>query len=145
MAYRFLEDTALADIAFEAEAPTLEGLFIETAKALSESMVDTKGIMNSMKSDITLSAPALDRLLFDWLAELIYLKDTENAFFKDFEVQITQRDFPEKHYELKATARGEHIKPEKHMVRTDVKAVTMHQFKLEAKPGKFTARIVLDI
>ncbi len=135
----------MADIAFEAEAPTLEGLFIETAKALSECMVDLKSISDSMKSEITLSAPALDRLLFDWLAELIYLKDTENAFFKDFEVRITTRDSPTKHYELKATARGELINHEKHIIRTDVKAVTMHQFKLEEKPGKFTARIVLDI
>lgn len=145
MAFRFLEDIALADIAFEAEAPTLEELFVEAAKALSESMVDTRSIQAALTSEITLSSPSLDRLLFDWLAELIYLKDTESMFFKSFEVAIEEKGYPHSHYELRATARGESINPEKHILRNDVKAVTMHQFTLEEKPGKFTARIVLDI
>ncbi len=145
MAFRYLEDIALADIAFEADSPTLEGLFAEAAKALSESMVDTKSMQAALKSEITLSSPSLDRLLFDWLAELIYLKDSEGLFFKSFEVAIAEKGYPHSHYELRATAHGEHINPEKHILRNDVKAVTMHEFKLEEKPGKFTARIVLDI
>ena len=145
MSYRYLEDIALDDVAFEAEAPTIEGLFIEAAKALSETMVSISGLGTAIESEICLSASSMDNLLFDWLAELIFLKDAEQLFFKKFDVTIAKRDSPAPHYELKAKVRGDRINPETHVLRNDVKAVTMHKFKLEERPGKFTARVVLDI
>ncbi len=145
MSFRYLEDIALADIAFEAESPTMEGVFAEAAKALCETMVDTSGLKAEVVSTIELSAPAMDRLLFDWLAELILLKDTEYVFFREFDITISERDYPKKHVQLKATAKGDRINPGLHVLRNDVKAVTMHQFKLEQESGKCTARVVLDI
>ena len=145
MAYRYLEDIALADIAFEAEGSSQEELFVEAAKAVTDSMVDSAGLRADTESSIELSAPTMERLLFDWLAEIVFLKESEQLFFRDFKVTIKKREFPREHFEIQATARGERLDADRHDLRNDVKAVTMHKFELEELPGKFRARVVLDI
>ena len=45
MPYRFLEDIATGDAAFEAEGRTLEELFVEAAVTTFEVMVDTKAVL----------------------------------------------------------------------------------------------------
>lgn len=141
--YKFLEDIAVADIAFEAEAPTLEELFVDAGKALIDSMVNPEALTQGKKRKVSLTADSLEHLLFDWLAELIYLKDVEQELFTDFKVRL---EHPDESYTLKASMKGIPIKdvlPEN--LRNDVKAVTMHQFKLEKISSGFRARAVLDI
>jgi SHS2 domain-containing protein len=45
MTYKFLPDVALADIAFEAQSKTVNGLFESCAKALADIMVDRKSVV----------------------------------------------------------------------------------------------------
>ncbi len=74
MPYRFLEDIATGDAAFETEGRTLEELFREAAVATFEVMVDTKGVEPRITREVELKNEAVDGLLFDWLSELVYLK-----------------------------------------------------------------------
>ena len=82
----------------------------------------------------------VDFLLFDLLAEIIYLKDAETILFSNFKVEITKH----KEYELKATLIGDNINSKQEM-RNDVKAVTMHMFKIENTKKGFKATIILDL
>ena len=145
MSYRYLEDTALADVAFEATSSSVEGLFAEAAKALFDTMVALESVSMTEKREITLSAKALDLLLFDWLAELILIKDTEHLLFREFEVEIRPPEKPARKYMLAATAVGERMDFKRHSLRTDVKAVTMHDLSLDVAPGRCRATVVLDI
>ncbi len=141
MPYRFLEDIATGDAAFEAEGRTLEELFREAAIATFEVMVDTKGVEAKIIRKIELKNEAIDDLLFDWLSELIYLKDAEAVLFCKFNVNIKKNDT----YELKASVFGENINQQKHSLRSDVKAVTYHMFEVKKTEENWTARIILDI
>lgn len=141
MPYRFLEDIATGDAAFEAEGRTLEELFREAAIATFEVMVDTESVEARIIRDIELKHEAVDGLLFDWLSELVYLKDAEAVLFCKFDVSIKKNDA----YELKAKASGEHINQRKHSLRSDVKAVTYHMFEVKKTGENWSARVVLDI
>jgi len=141
MPFRYLEDIATADAAFEVEGRTLEELFRDAAIATFEVMVDTKNVEPGITRKIELKNEAVDNLLFDWLSELIYLKDADALLFSKFDVSIKKNDF----YEFKATASGEAINQEKHTLRSDVKAVTYHMFEIKKKGKNWTARVVLDI
>ncbi|MCZ7359034.1 MAG: archease [Candidatus Methanoperedens sp.] len=92
MPYRFLEDIANGDAAFEAEARTLEELFREAAVATFEVMVDTMGVEAKITREVELKNEAVDGLLFDWLSELVYLKDAEAVLFSKFNVNIKKND-----------------------------------------------------
>lgn len=141
MPYWFLEDVAIADVAFEAEGGTLSEVFEAAALALTEVMVDLDGLVPTVARQILLTAEDRETLLFRWLAELIYLKDSVCLLFRKFEIAI--REGPE--WELQATAWGEEIDYEKMSLRADVKAVTYHLFSLEETPQGWKARVVLDI
>ncbi|MGB8656191.1 MAG: archease [Candidatus Zixiibacteriota bacterium] len=138
--YRFLENVAIADSAFEAEAESLEELFETCAEATFEVMADTKTIEHKYKEDIELVGENIEELLFDWLAELIYLKDSKSALYSKFEVSIQKKDG----YRLNAAVWGEPADQKKHRVRVDVKAVTFHLLEVKKTDHKWTARVVLD-
>jgi SHS2 domain-containing protein len=138
--YRFLEDVAIADSAFEAEAEGLEDLFRTCAMALFDVMADTSTIEPESKEDVELAGDNLEELLFDWLAELIYLKDSKSMLFGRFEIKIEQADG----FKLTASVWGESIDQKKHRVRVDVKAVTYHLLEVKQVDDKWIARVVLD-
>jgi SHS2 domain-containing protein len=138
--YRFLEDVAIADSAFEAEAESVEELFQTCAQATFEVMANTKTIEHKYREDVELVGENLEELLFDWLAELIYLKDSKSMLFNKFEVKIQKKDG----YRLYASIWGEPADQKKHQVRVDVKAVTYHLLEVKKTGDKWTAKVVLD-
>lgn len=138
--YRFLEDVAIADSAFEAEGDSLEELFEACAQATFEVMAETKNVEAKKTEEIELKSENLDELLFNWLAELIYLKDFKTTFFSKYEIKIEKPNG----YELKASVWGEPIDVEKHKVKIDVKAVTYHLLEVKKTDDKWTAKVILD-
>ncbi len=77
MPYRYLEDIATADAAFEVEGITLEELFRDAAMATFEITADTGTVKPQVSREIELKSEDVGNLLFDWLSELVYLKDAE--------------------------------------------------------------------
>ncbi len=139
--YKYRDDIAHADIAFEVVADKLDEVFSETAKAMFNVMVDLNDVEEKVKKQIKLENTDLERLFFDWLSELVYIKDTEYMLFKKFDVKISQT----KGYKLIASIYGEKVDRKKHKLKVDVKAVTMHKFSLKKKDNKWNALVVLDI
>ena len=143
MPYHYLEEIGTADIAFEATGRDLPELFRDAADATMNVMIDNiDAIQPVQKRQIELSNDMLDMLLFDFLQELIFLKDAERLVLRTREVQIAERD---ENYFVKATAEGEPLVAERHHQRADVKAVTLHDFSVEEIDGEWKARVLLDI
>jgi len=143
MPYRYLEEIGTADIAFEATGRDLPELFRDAADATTNVMIDNiEAIQPRQTRRIELSNDKFDMLLFDFLQELIFLKDAERLLLRIREVQIDHRD---KMYLVKATAEGETLDPERHHQRADVKAVTLHNFTVEQTDGGWKAKVLLDI
>jgi len=91
---------------------------------------------------IALKNDAIDMLLFDFLQELIYFKDANRLLLRIREVQIDEKDGA---YSLNETAAGEPLDPARHHQRADVKAVTLHDFRVEKTDGEWKASVLLDI
>jgi SHS2 domain-containing protein len=140
--YTFLDDVALADVAFEVRGATLEKLFENAARAFLEVIVEPRGIRAAQKRTVQLGHEDPGRLLFKFLNELIFLKDTERFAAAEAEVEIEERAGG---YELTAHLAGERLDEKRHKTRSDAKAVTMHLFEVAKVKGGWTARVVLDI
>lgn len=139
MPYKFLEDVTYADVAFEARGNTLSELFRESALALFESMANTQTVKPEISKEITLSADTIERLLFEFLEDIVVLKDTDVMVFHDIEVTVDEAK-----KSVHATIWGDKISQATQELHQDVKAVTMHYFKVE-KQKEWIARVVLDI
>ena len=143
MPYEYLEEIGTADIAFEATGGDLSELFSNAADATTNVMIDNiDAIQPSETRQIELSNDKVDMLLFDFLQELIFLKDAHRLLLRIREVQIDQRD---EIYFIKATAEGETLDAKRHHQRADVKAVTLHDFSVERTESGWKARVLLDI
>jgi SHS2 domain-containing protein len=140
--YTFLPDVALADIAFEAKGDNVDEVFEAAAEATFAVMAKIDTVDSKIEKTISLQAEDLERLLFDFLAEIVFLKDTETMVFCTVEVKIQGT---EGLYTLHATLRGDFIQPEKQELVDDVKAVTLHLFEVKQTDDGYTARVVLDI
>jgi SHS2 domain-containing protein len=140
MPFRFLPDVALADIAFEASSSSASGLFSAAAAAMTDVMVDKRTLRPTVRRRLRLESEDIDRLLYDFLTEIIVLKDVDLLLFKEFAVRVD-----EKHNVLDAKLAGEVIDRRKHGLKNDVKAVTMHMFGVKHRGKRWSATVVLDI
>ena len=140
MPFRYLPDIALADIAFEAESDSISGLFESSALALSDIMVDPRTLGSQTTRTVKVSSDDLDTLLYDFLTEIIVIKDVDSLLFRETRVLVASDQ-----KSLEATMKGETIDREKHLLRNDVKAVTMHMFGVRREGASWKATVVLDI
>ena len=143
MPYEFLEDFATADIAFHAWGDTLEDVFRASGDAVINTMIDNlEAIALTETRTFDLENDALDLLLFNFLQEFIYYKDSELLLLRAQQVQIEQKEAA---YFLNATTQGEVLDRDRHHQRVDVKAVTLHQFQLQQTNDGWNAQVILDI
>lgn len=143
MPYEFLEEVATADIAFRAWGRDLKEVFLASADATMNVMIeDLDSIAPVERRELAVESETLEMLLFNFLQELIYYKDAETLALRVREVGIDEKDSL---YRLGAIAWGERLDPGRHRFRVDVKAVTLHRFRLEKTATGWEAFVILDI
>ena len=141
--YRYLEEIATADVAFEALGATLEETFLAAADATLNTMVEEIGtVAPRERRAFSLVADSLDLLLFELLQELVYRKDAERLLLRVRDLRIEKTGSG---YRLEADATGETIDPGRHPLLADVKAVTLHRLLVEKTPDGWRAVVVLDV
>ena len=103
-------------------------------------MVDPKSLKPAVERKVSLEAEDLDRLLYDLLTELIVMKDVDSFLVSNVRVELSGDG-----RKLSATLMGEPIDRNRHILRNDAKAVTMHMFGVEHQGPGWKATVVLDI
>lgn len=143
MPYRFLEDIATADVAFEAWGKTPEELFAASADALMNVMIaKLRTIRMREEQELRLEHAEMDMLLFNFLNEFIYFKDARQLLLRVRSISISASNT---RYRLHATVGGEQLDPSRHAQLVDVKAVTLHRFHVGKTEAGWRAEVVLDI
>jgi SHS2 domain-containing protein len=143
MPYEFVDELTVADLAFRAWGHDLQETFVAAADAVVNAMVeDLETIQPQQTRVLNVEHEALDLLLFNFLQELVYYKDAEQLLLRVQQLHIAADRQP---YTLQAMAVGEHIDPERHHMRVDVKAVTLHHFALVQTESGWEATVILDI
>ncbi|WP_298269576.1 archease [Geobacter sp.] len=143
MPYRYLEEIATADVAFEAWGASLEEMFAAAADALANVMVaDLSSITTVHRVPMDLEHEAVDLLLFDFLQELVFLKDARRLLLRVPNPSISRAG---EALILHAVAEGEEIDPQRHDLLVDVKAVTLHRFEVVQRDAAWYATVILDI
>lgn len=143
MSYRFIEDIAIADVAFEAWGDDLGGVLGAAAEATLNVMVsDLDSVASRERRTVNLEAEEPDMLLFDFLQEVIFFKDANRLLLRPENIVVDER---EAGFKISADLVGEELDMERHDLIVDVKAVTLHRFVVERVDGRWRAFVVLDI
>ncbi|MDO8642386.1 MAG: archease [Candidatus Woesearchaeota archaeon] len=147
MPFHLKENMITADLAFEANATTISGLFKSCAQAVAESSASPKTIAARIKKKILLKNTDIEKLLFDFLDELIYVKDTKGMVYRKIDVSVTQNK-KTKVWKATSTVFGDTIDrsgKKKQDLLHDLKAVTLHRFSVTKEKGIWKAFVVIDL
>ena len=138
--YEYLEHTA--DLFFRSYGKSLGECYGNAARAMFSAMIDSHSVDPVIKRTILLEANDLPALMHDYLSEILFLFETEGLVFRDFEVSVKKKGAV---YKLSATLSGEKFNKKKHIILTDIKAVTYHDLKVEKRDGQWVAEVLSDI
>jgi len=139
---QFLEDVALADLAFEATGESLEEVFRGATQALLESMANPATVPGGWERLIERSDADQSTLLFDWLSEVVYWKDTAGVVFREAPLTLAWEG---ETLLLRAHLIGAPVDRQSQELRNDVKGVTKHLYQLKEGVGQWRATVVLDV
>ena len=135
--FKVLDHTA--DIGVVVYGEDLKALFENAGQAFFHLITDLRKVRPGVEKGIEIGAESLERLMVDWLSELLYLHDVENLLFKTFQVESIGRGG------LKARAAGERFREGTHVIKTEIKAVTYHQIRVVKGDRGWEARIIFDL
>jgi SHS2 domain-containing protein len=138
MVYEHFEHRA--DIGIRGIGKTLSEAFEEAAKAMFEVMTNVKKIKPVQKIEFEIEAENEVELLIEFLNRVLGEADAESMFLSKFKVAILNDGT----LLLAGTAWGSKITP-KTEVRTEVKAATLSQAKVEKKGKNFVAQCIVDV
>lgn len=140
--FRFLDDIALADLAFEAEGDSVEELFRAATCALLETLADPATVTAAWERRMTKAEADPAELLFEWLSDIVYWKDADGVVFHDAELFVRQEGST---WSLEAVLRGASINQTEQTLHHDVKGITKHLYEVKQEGIRWYARVVVDV
>ncbi|MBM3296326.1 MAG: archease [Candidatus Aminicenantes bacterium] len=138
--YRFLDHTA--DAKFEAFGATLEEAFGNAALAVASVMWDWSRVGRRTRIPVEVSGPDRERLLLDFLEEVLYLLDTRGFLLAGVENVGIREDGGS--WRLSADFLGD-ADPDRYEITGEVKAVTLNEMRVATGPGGASVRVVIDL
>lgn len=137
--YKFFDHTA--DIGVEVTGRSRKEIFANAVQALFDVMIEIKtGREEARKQKkITVEGTDVADLLINFLRELLYLFNGE----KFVTVSCVIMKFTKK--ELQARLTGESYNRKRHLIKTEIKAVTYSGLTVEKIKTGWRARIIFDV
>ena len=136
-AYKEFEHTA--DIGMEMYGATLEELFRNAGRALFDTIVEIDRIQPRVERSVSVTGDDDELLLMNWLRRLLYLFAVESEVYGEFRIVALQSGA------LQAIVTGEPLDMERHHFKTELKAITYHQFRLIHEQDGWRATVIFDV
>lgn len=128
-----------ADIAIKVYGGTLKELFENAALGMFNIIADLEGIKSSVEIEVKIEAPDEEELLIEWLEELLHNFYTKNIIFSEFKIaELTSVN-------LSAKVKGRFIGENRNRLKSEIKAATRHELKINRVNNKYETQIVFDV
>jgi SHS2 domain-containing protein len=137
MSYRVLPHTA--DTGIEGTAETLDALIAVMSLGMFELVGRCKASSPRRWLTLTIDAGTVEDLLVDTLSELLYLSETEDLLFCDFQVSVEPAE-PAAKVEVGGVPTSA-VEP----AGPPIKAVTYHDLVVERREGRWYGRVYFDV
>ena len=128
-----------ADIGLRVFGKDLKELFENAAFAMFDTIADLEGLRGELEESFELQARNAEELLVAWLDELLYNFYTKQIIFFKFDInQISETD-------IKARALGRLAGSNRNRLKTEIKAATYHDLKIQKIPEGCQVDIIFDV
>jgi SHS2 domain-containing protein len=134
--YREIEHTA--DVGVEFSAPDLRSAFETAAAAMFDVMSDLDRVDETWRGRVRVTGLDLQNLMVRWLAELLFIAESEGVLLSRFSVDLLDG------FTLEAAVAGEKLDRARHAIRVEIKAPTYHGLKVEEVRDGWLVRVIFD-
>lgn len=128
-----------ADTGIVVRADTLPELFARAAWGMFSIITDPGKVTAGSSEIVRVEATDEGALLVGWLSELNYRHVMEHVVYSRFEVLELEP------HRMVARVGGEPIDPVRHIIYTEIKAVTFHGLEIKPENGGWRAQIIFDL
>lgn len=134
--YREIDHTA--DVGVELLAPDLRSAFEGAAAAMFDVMSDLDRVGETWHGRVRVTGLDLENLMVRWLAELLFIAESEGVLLSHFTVDRLDG------LELEAAVAGEKLDRARHAIRVEIKAPTYHELRIEEVRDGWFVRVIFD-
>jgi len=135
--YEICEHTA--DLGIRVRAGTLAEVFADAVRGLTAVICDDPATIRPVVTEsFAVAGTDPTWLLFDWLSEVHAAFEVRRLLVHDVQVVVEPQG-------LRATARGEHYDPARHVLAHEVKAITQHELDVRQTSDGWEAFFIVDI
>jgi len=134
--YRVIDHTA--DLGIEVFGQDPVSLFENAAEALFDLITDLNRIEPAESRTVLVCGQDWADLMVNWLRELLYMWSAEEKLLGEARLKKLEEN------RLSATLYLESYTPEKHVIKTEIKAVTYHQIRVWPSSSGWKAQIIFD-
>jgi len=134
--FEILDHTA--DAILRAHGRGLGDLFENAALGMFSIVGEPGNAAPAVEREVSVSAEDRESLLVAWLSELLFLFETTEIFFGEFECRVADNA-------VRAVVRGERFDPVRHGFKTEIKAVTRHRLSVARQGGRWVATVLFDL
>ena len=135
--YELIDHTA--DFGIRVFGSNERKLFSNAAWALFDVLTETAALTGNDSCRITVTGDDWPDLMVNWLREVLYLWNGKGRLAKSVQVlSLSEKKLSAKIYFDAYT-------PDRHIIKTEIKAVTYHQVYVKSGPFGWEAGIIFDI
>jgi SHS2 domain-containing protein len=135
--YHLIDHTA--DFGIHVSGTHSKDLFANAAQALFDVITDIDSLTGRDSCLVEVSGEDWSDLMVNWLREILYLWNGEERLVKSVNITALSAN------KLSAQVVFDPYDPDRHTVKTEIKAVTYHQIQVKRTHSGWTAKIIFDI
>ena len=135
--YNLIDHTA--DFGIHVYGSDSKELFANAAWAVFDIITEIDRVTGLDSCNIEVSGDDWSDLMVNWLREILYLWNGKELLVKKARILSLSET------ELTAPLEFDPFNPDRHIIKTEIKAVTYHQIQGNSNPAGWEARIIFDI
>lgn len=141
MKWKIIDNHNIADIIVEVYGKNEEELFANILGVFTDIITKINKVKEEKEIAIKITGKNLQDLVLNFINQLIYLKDTTFMIFKKGKFKLT---FTEKGLSLYSLLSGQKISKDL-PIKTDIKAIALHKFRVQKVRNNYKISLVFDI
>jgi len=137
MKYKIIDHTA--DFGLHVFGADPQNLFATAALAMFELIANPQTIKAAQSLTVTVEGGDWSDLMVNWLRELLYLWSGRELLVGAIDIQQACEK------KISAIIAADRFDPLRHLIQTEIKAVTYHQIQVKYESTGWEAKIIFDV
>ena len=135
--YRLIDHTA--DFCIHVFGSDSKELFANAAWAMFDLITEIDSLKGMDSCNIKISGDDWSDLMVNWLREILFLWNGKELLVKTAQILSLSKN------DLSAKVVFDQYDPDRHIITTEIKAVTYHQIQVNSGPSGWEAKIIFDV